>query len=64
MFVWWVMVSLSNHSGQAFTHALRRAQGDPALYVISPSEALDFKTRNDGDFYFIPTFCTSIGAVK
>jgi hypothetical protein len=47
MFVWWVMVSLSNHSGQAFTHALRRAQGDPALYVISPSEALDFKTRND-----------------
>jgi hypothetical protein len=30
----WVMVSLSNHSGRAFTRALRQAQDDPALLFI------------------------------
>jgi hypothetical protein len=44
----WVMLSLSKHRGRAFAHVLRQAQDDLAN-VISPSEASDFKTRNDMD---------------
>lgn len=34
-------VSLSNHSGQAFTHILRQAQDDPALIIKCHDELIE-----------------------
>jgi hypothetical protein len=48
------MVSLSNHCGRAFTRALRQAQDDPALFVISNFRGSRISTQH-GDFLITPT---------